>query len=480
MVVILALISGLIFSCAFSPIAFWFCAPIAISILIFSLQKLPLARRLLVLYSFGCISNALVLHWTSTYVGALPWIILTGLESLFLLPIAVIFPLQKWRYLALPSLWVFMEFLMSHLPFGGFGWTRIAFTQADSPYRVLASLAGAPALTFLSVTAGIALYKLAKMEVMKSVGIFLAIAVLVSITSTTTGSSGEESIGRISILGVQGGVPALGLDFNARAEEVFHNHLAQTYLALASIDAKPDLIVWPENAVDVDPFKNLKVRSEINTLVTRRKIPLVFGAVREFHDGYQNVSVLWRPDTGPDSIYTKIHLTPFGEYIPLRNIARIVSPLVDDVVDFMPGKALTVHKVKSASVGPIICYELIDDSLLRRVAAKSNIFVIQTNNATFGTSAQSDQQLAISRIRAIEHHRNILSISTSGISAFIDTDGNLSQKTSLNTAGYISSRVELFDNLTIADRLGSWGEWMLILLPCPIWFIVSRMKRVFV
>ncbi len=476
MVILFTILFAILMSFSFAPLSLWFAAPLAVGLLIYSLQRVHLKQRLALVYLFAFISNAIILHWTSTYVGALPWLILSFLESLFLLPIALVFPLRGWRYPALASLWVALESLMARYPFGGFGWTRIGFTQADAPYKSLASIGGAPALTFTTVLVGIILFAILSKNTAKALLLTLGISVLTLTGLTVASSDHIQSPGKISILAIQGGVPELGLDFNSRAKQVFQNHLSETYRTLASTKEHPDLLLWPENSIDVDPFTNQDVKSALDELANRSNTPIIFGAVRTVPTGYANVSVLWNPTTGPATIYTKIHLTPFGEYIPMRSIANKISPLANDVVDFIPGTQNISHHVGLASIGPVICYELLDDSLLRKVAQNSNIFAVQTNSATFGKSAQSKQELAISRIRAIEHHRNIISISTSGVSAFIDINGAITQETKLDSAASIQKSVELSNGSTFSDKMGWRGEWILIFIPTLAWFIVSRVR----
>jgi apolipoprotein N-acyltransferase len=101
---------------------------------------------------------------------------------------------------------------------------------------------------------------------------------------------------------------------------------------------------------------------------------------------------------------------------------------------------------------------------------------VQTNNATFGTSSQSKQQLAIARVRAIEHQKSIVSISTSGVSAFIDNLGNIGQETDLNTSATIDAKISLQNGTSISDRLGNRAEAVLIFIPTLLWFIVRRMR----
>lgn len=473
MVIAYIVAGALLYSGGYAPISMWFLPAIGIAFFVAVLQKESLLRRLLYIFLFGIIANGVILHWTSTYVGAVPWLLLTILETTFLLPLALIFPLQKWRYFAFPSVWVLMEFFESRFPFGGFGWTRIGFSQADSPYKSIASVAGVAGLSFVTVLLALVFHFLTRRKYRTSLTIFGFTSLTVLISMALLPMQGLRTI---NVLAIQGGVPKLGLEFNARAEQVFHNHLNETYLALKNGKVKPDLIVWPENAVDVDPFTNADVRNAIDVLVSNENIPIILGAVKTFGSHYQNVSILWDPHTGPSSIYIKNHLTPFGEYIPLRSWAKNFSPLVNDVTDFSPGREIQIHRIAGVHVGPVICFDLIDDQLLRKTAIRSDILAVQTNNATFGTSPQSKQQLAIARVRAIEHQKSIVSISTSGVSAFIDNLGNIEQETDLNTSAAIGAKILLQNGTSISDRLGNRVEAVLIFIPTLLWFIVRRMR----
>jgi apolipoprotein N-acyltransferase len=156
-------------------------------------------------------------------------------------------------------------------------------------------------------------------------------------------------------------------------------------------------------------------------------------------------------------IYIKQHLTPFGEYIPLRSLASVISPYTDRVTDFEPGQSQVLFRVKNAVIAPIICFELVDDQLLVDAAGASNILAVQTNSATFGMSAESAQQLSITRVRAIEHGRNIVSVSTTGYSAVIDYKGKVVQKTSMATADTIRATVDLVQGKTPRNSAGDWA-----------------------
>jgi apolipoprotein N-acyltransferase len=249
---------------------------------------------------------------------------------------------------------------------------------------------------------------------------------------------------------IQGNVPQMGLDFNSRAKAVFNNHFEKTQSELKK-NSNVDFVLWPENSVDVDPFQNDDVKKSLDSI----QKPLIIGAIVDKGNSILNTSILWGGELPPT--YIKQHLTPFGEYIPLRSLASVISPYTDRVRDFEPGQEQVFFTVKEAVIAPVICFELVDDELLHKAAVSSNILAVQTNSATFGMSAESAQQLAMTRIRAIEHGRNIVSVSTTGYSAVIDSNGKVLQKTSMGTAESIRAEVELLIGKTPRNSAGDWA-----------------------
>jgi apolipoprotein N-acyltransferase len=433
---LLSAVSGVLLSAAFEPVGKWWVAPIAIAAHMYALSITQ--RKVLSSFVFALSLNLIVLHWSSTFVGSIPWVILALGLSIFYLPLALV---SKWGISAYPLLYILLEELRNRFPFGGFGWVRMAYTQADSPYSKIAAIGGASALS--AVTLVIALIMFFGLHKKFSLITFLPfLSLLIPINLSTTGNA--------SVLMIQGNVPQMGLDFNSRAKAVFNNHYELTQKEIAR-DPNIDLIVWPENSVDVDPFLNADVKESLDSI----KQPLIIGAILSKGNKTLNTSILWGGEM-PET-YIKQHLTPFGEYIPLRSLARIVSPLVDDVDDFSPGDTGKTFSIGEIMVAPVICYELIDDDLLHQAAADSNILAVQTNSATFGMSAESAQQLSMTRIRAIEHGRNIASVSTTGYSAIIDFSGNVVEQTSMATADSIRAEIGLIEGQTPRDKAGDWA-----------------------
>jgi apolipoprotein N-acyltransferase len=461
---VLAIFSGVLLSGAFAPLNWWFLLPISIALFLYSVTKTR--KPFLTSFIFAAVFNYLTLKWSGIYVGLLPVFFLVLLQSIFYLPLGFI-SYRRNRYsrvwLLLPVLLITDE-IRSIIPFGGFGWNRLSFSQADSPYIMAAAYFGDSVLAFLGISLGIALYLLCARAQLFSVAIISGIttvAVLLPVPVIGQGS--------VNVLAVQGNVPKLGLDFNSRAQEVFNYHLRQTDFALKAIPNKPDVIIWPENSVDIDPFTNLQVGEKISNLAKQIEVPVIVGAVLKGSEGPENASVMWNSDGLVSSKYVKRSLTPFGEYIPLRKLASAISPFADGVVDFVSGNEIVLHQVGRAAIAPIICYEIIDDSAVHSISKNSNLLIVQTNNATFADSGQSAQQLNITRIRAVENSRWIVSISTTGVSAIIDNSGGIQQITKQNSASFLSGDVALTSGTSLAYKIGNWSAFLCILFSIAIY-----------
>jgi apolipoprotein N-acyltransferase len=439
---LLSAISGLLLSVAFEPVALWWVAPIALALQMFALSRSE--QKYLSVLTFALTFNLILLHWTSIYVGSLPWIILAVGLTLFYLPLVAV---QHLGISFFPLIFIVLEEIRNRFPFEGFGWARIAYSQADAPYAKIAAHGGAVALS--AITAIVALFLFGLTQKQLRILILVPLLLIFQPMHVNTNQT-------INALLIQGNVPQLGLDFNARATQVFHNHVEETKKALNE-NSNVDFILWPENSVDVDPFRNPDVFENLNGYDQ----PIIVGAIVGKGEQILNTSILWTKEQ--QNVYVKQHLTPFGEYIPLRSLASKISPLVDEVRDFSPGNESTIFTIDKAKIAPVICYELLDDRILEQAAMTSNLLAVQTNSATFGNSAQSAQQLQITRIRAIEHSRNVLSVSTTGYSAVIDYNGKVLQKSEMGTAQHLYASVGLISSTSPRDRYGDWALVMTLL-----------------
>ena len=264
---------------------------------------------------------------------------------------------------------------------------------------------------------------------------------------------------------IQGNVPRLGLSFNDQRAAVLNNHVDATRALAADVRAgrveRPELVVWPENASDVDPFSDPQAYALIDGAVRDVGVPTLVGALLQGPgDQVRNAGVVWDPVSGPGEVYVKRKLVPFGEYVPLRGLVSRVTDLVALVPrDFAAGDRPGVLDVGPARVGDLMCYEIAFDGPVRDVVqAGGRVLTVQTNNATFGRSAQTDQQLAMGQVRAVEHGRAVLVAATSGISAVIRPDGAVTQRADVFTRAVLVADVPLRDERTLATRLGAAPE----------------------
>ncbi len=265
---------------------------------------------------------------------------------------------------------------------------------------------------------------------------------------------------------VQGNVPRLGLDFNAQRRAVLDNHVTATRQLAADVTAgrqpKPDLVVWPENSSDIDPLRNQDAADEISEAAREIGVPILVGAVlrTDNPNDIKNAGLLWMPVTGPDltQTYVKQHPVPFAEYMPLRSVARVVSDKVDLVRNMLAGDHAGVIDTGALTLGDVICFEVAYDGIVRDTVEKgAQILTVQTNNATFD-EGEARQQLAMVRLRAVEHGLDSLMVSTVGVSAFVDTSGDVHGATAFNTAAVVVHKMSTGGTRTLATRAGIWPE----------------------
>jgi len=502
---LLALIGGLTLTFAFPGYGYWPLAPIAVAGLALATRGQRAGTAAAAGYLFGLGFFVPHLHWSGIYVGPVPWFALAGFESLFLAAMGWLLP-RIWRVpggaagttLAGAGLWVAMEAARDRVPFGGFPWGRLAFSQAQAPTVGLAALGGAPLVTAVVAASG-CLLAWAIVRAVQAVraqarpgagwggrGWWAAgLAVPAIALLLTAGLAVPLPVtGQLTrVAAVQGNVPRAGLEFNAQRRAVLDDHVRVTMSLAARVRAgtakAPDLVIWPENSSDIDPLRNPDAAAVIDEAVAAIKAPTLIGAVIDGPgDKLSNTSIVWRPGTGPGtgpaSVYVKRHPAPFAEYIPYRSFFRHFSSKVDLVrQDFVSGDKLRQDPVGVLAmgqsgrvrVGDVICFEVAYDNLVRDpVKQGATLIAVQTNNATFGHSAESVQQLAMSQLRAVETGRTVVHISTVGVSAIILPDGTVRQRSGSFTPDVLEADVPLRTSLTVATKVGVWPEAVLALL----------------
>jgi apolipoprotein N-acyltransferase len=241
-------------------------------------------------------------------------------------------------------------------------------------------------------------------------------------------------------------------------------------LTRSTYDFSPDLIVWPETAVPFFFQDGPPLAKTIFSLVKESKAALIFGSPAYRRDGqhlrYYNRAYLLRPDTKTIQYYDKVHLVPFGEYVPLKSLFGFINRLVPAAGDFASGNRIAPLALKNASAGILICFEAIFPEIARAMVRKgADVLVNLTNDAWFGASSAPYQHLSMSVFRAVENRRPLIRAANTGFSAIIDSRGRIMDRTDLFEEETLRATLCLIDrNLTFYTRFGDIFAYVAIIM----------------
>lgn len=461
---------------ASAPRDLWWLAPLSFTLLALAVHGCRARRGFGHGVLFGAAYLLPLLKWLYDFLGTdfgvWPWLGVVALESVF-------FGLAgagMARVSRLPAAPVWMAALVmaaeaarSRVPYGGFPWGRVGFTQADGAFLPLASLGGAVLVGFAVALTGCALAAVLlriREEPRRWIapGVVAAIPVIVGVALTPSIGT-EPEAGTATVALVQGNAPDLGIDLLGENATVRANHIAQADRLVDDVRAgrvpRPDLVILPESSNTFDPARD---DPDLDRIATQLDAPMAVGGIaRGADEEISNRMIRWDPVRGATDEYAKQQLVAFSEFIPLRSIAGAVTPFLQQYSnDMVPGDGPGVFDLGPARVGLAICYEVAYDYVLGEATrAGAQLLVVPTNNAWFGRTEMSYQQLAMSRLRAVEHGRAVVVAATSGVSAIVQPDGTVTRSTRQYTAETLVEQVPLRSTITPATRLGSIPEWTL-------------------
>lgn len=311
-------------------------------------------------------------------------------------------------------------------------------------------------------------------EVRRSAAALALLSVAVPVVGAVAARSlvsDKAEDGTATVAVIQGNVPRLGLEFNAQRRAVLDYHARETERLAAEVKAgkiaQPDFVLWPENSSDIDPFAYADAAAVIDKAAKAINAPISVGGVVERDGKLYNEQILWDPVKGPTQTYDKRQVQPFGEYLPLRSFIGAINENWTSMVgqDFSRGSKPGVFDMDGTEVGLATCYEAAFDWAVRdTVTHGAQLISVPSNNATFDRSEMTYQQLAMSRVRAVEHSRTVTVPVTSGVSAIIMPDGKITQKTGMFVADSLVQKVPLRSSETPATKLGILPEIALVLV----------------
>lgn len=478
--VLAAVVGGWLMDLGHPDQGWWSHTIVGTAIVVASLRGRSIGGALLVGTVGGFAYYGILIEWLTVYLGVVPWLALTSLQALFAGAGGVLITLA-WRWVprawpgvagrlvltpgVVAAAWTTREAVASAFPWGGFAWGRLSHSQAEGPLAHWAAWVGFTGLSFLIAWFAAALVAVViEREVgmlrrsIAVAGASVALLIWPAVPIATTGT--------ISVAAVQGNSNS-GLFAAYERGEILRDHYeATTPLFDQGLDI--DVVVWPENASDLDPLRNPDAASVLDVVSERLGAPVVVGTITydEPTDRTFNSVLLWSAGEGAIDQYDKVNPVPFAEYLPAREFFYPLAPDLFDLVprDFSFGQRDTVVDLDGVIAGISICFDIVSDDLVaRQLDEGAQVLLAPTNNADFGPTDQGIQQLAIARLRAIEAGRSLVNTSTVGASAIVLPDGSTLDSIPRFEPGTMVQQVPLSDTVTPANALGRTLEWGIVL-----------------
>ncbi|MFP5298260.1 MAG: apolipoprotein N-acyltransferase [Actinomycetota bacterium] len=464
---VVALATGGLLSFAFPETDLWFLAWIALAPLLAVLQGAGWARGARLGFLFGVGYFGLLLHWVSI-IGYLGYFVLILLQAGFSAVFGALWGRCSsrgrgvaYRLLAPAALWVaIVEFLRANFPLRGFPWGQLAQSQGGVGWVIPSAGIGGSWLTaFILVIANGAVVMVVDRDTRRDglrVGSIL-VAGLLAIALWPGPKTSEESL-KVAI--VQGNIPRDMEPSYLKDRIIIANHVRAT----EALSDDVDLVVWPESSVGIDPALDPEVGEIVADAARAVGAPMVVGGNMENGDGrYRVMAYLYSADGEIVDRYQKTHLVPFGEYVPARDLLDFIPALEQVPRDAVPGDRITLFDVDGVQIATAISFEGDFGSLVRdRIAAGGRILIVDTNTSTWGESWASAQHLAMSQVRAAENGVPVVHAALTGVSGFIEPNGEVVQRSDLWETRTLVRDVAPAASVTLYARWGDYFAWLCV------------------
>lgn len=464
----------------------WWLAPVGVALMLWAVRGQRPRTALLLGFVGGLVFYLIHVLWSSEFLGPIPWAALAVEMALWWMLghglLAVTYRRLAGRFWLLPvavaGVWTAREAISSVFPYGGFAWGRLAQSQSASPLAEIVSWVGLSGLSFAIAWFSALVIELVlhprnhnvlsrRKFVPQRGSARVAVAAAAAAALLAIPNFRLNSSGTVRILAVQGDTPGASYFIPSKPGEIMVSHASAT--AEISPASNPDLILWPEGSIDVSPFESSVAADWLTELTETYDAPLLANTVTRTGDWndsntrYYNTQFVWT-SAGAGPQYDKAHPIPFGEYVPNREFFELLAPDLVGMVqrEYSIGTRPNTLQIDAHRYGVFICYDIVDDALVRRaVADGSEVLLAPTNNADFGYTDESAQQLATARLRAIESGRSLVQASTVGWTAAYAPDGTELAAIDWYTPGAILVDVPITTGTTAGIALGQSIELLL-------------------
>ena len=488
--------SGLLLFLSFPKYGSWIIAWVALIPLLFALHDARPQEGFRIGFLTGLIAHIGILYWISFVVvqyGNLPravgiaaTVLLASYLSLYTACVAqgIVFLRERGvpQVLSAPLLWTLLDYARAHL-LTGFPWEQLAHSQyLRTAVIQIADLSGTYGITFAIVFINVALYDLASYatshakiprnrvlaEFTAAVALISAILIYGHIRIGSIDSS-LKNAPSIDVTLVQGNI-----DQNLKWNSQYQAQTIEIYraLSLRRPPSRDGLIVWPETAAPFYFQQPGALQAAVADVAASAGAPLLFGSPSYERNGtqvsYLNSAFLLKPDGTLSGRYDKVHLVPYGEYVPLRTLFPFVSKLVEGVGDFLPGRGYHPLHTGEHRLGVLICYEgILPDAARQYKRRDTDLLVNITNDAWFGRTSAPYQHLSMTVFRAVENRLSLIRAANTGISAVIDPVGRIVSRTEIFERTILNGNVKIVD---VKTWYAAYGD--LFVLCCGAAFIV--------
>ncbi len=451
---------------------------LALAPLLAALDRQPTGRGFLLGLTAGFVYFGGTLYWISRVMavyGGLPTpaaIFINVMLVAYLALYPAVFGLAMARLtrlggtrllLVAPLVWVAAEYGRAYL-LTGFPWVLLGYSQVTVlPIAQFASIVGVFGMSGLTAAIGSALAVGALQQARHGARAYLPLAVTLAVLLALAGwgtvrmARGalmrEGEAVRVGV--VQGNVDQADKVLATRSAQVFRDYLDMTRQAILQ---GAQLVVWPESATPFYFGEDAAAAEQIRSLARQAQVPILLGSdqiERGRPPTYYNSAFLVGADGADAGVYQKMHLVPFGEYVPAKRLFFFMSRLVEAVSDFSPGRLPTLLSVASHRISTSICYEVVYPDLVRRfVRDGSELLSTMTNDAWFGRTSAPYQHFTQASMRAIESGRYLVRAANTGISGFVDPYGHVLQATGIFEPAVVVGDVRYLTSQTIYTRVG--------------------------
>ena len=479
---LVAIVAGLLVAFSLPPWGWW---PLTyVGVALFATIK-PTSNRARfmfgTLFALAWLAPGMAWMWFLTAPGyVIAALLFSALHGIAAMVTGAVTDQHKHRAVVGPLAHTLAEALRFSFPFGGVPLATLAISHAASPIAPIVRIGGPLLLTYIVLQIGFLLARLRDTETPKR-SVHAALIAVVVVVLPIVGSIAPHGndIGRsLTIAAVQGGGPQGTLAINTNSRDVVVRHLDATQEIAdgsAATGNQLDLVIWPENVIDVSSFSSSTERTEVAAQAARLNAPFLVGITEDLDNKFfTNAQVVVNTDGSLGDRYDKVRRVPFGEFVPMRGLLEAVGAPVDRIPrDAKAGNDTAILRAADTTIAVVISWEVFFAGRANEgIEQGATLLVNPTNGSSYTGTILQTQQIASSRLRALETGRWLVQVSPTGFSAFVSPSGQVFDRTGVSEQRVITREVQLRSGRTIYSYLGDM-PFILIMIASLLAIVIA-------